>query len=75
MLLYSHISVFPRCLAEKGCSLVRCTLGTSQGEDKLGARDKILIYKGSAPGMRLANIPPVFKKREFQQHLVGPLGK
>ena len=41
VLLNSHISAYTRCLAEKGCSLVRSTWGTSQGEDKPGARDLI----------------------------------
>ena len=57
MLLNSHISANARCLAGKGCSLVWSTWGTSQGEDKLGARDKILNTKvarracaGRAPG-------------------------
>ena len=45
MLLNSHISAYTRCLAEKVCGLVRSTWGTSQGEDKLGARDKILNTK------------------------------
>ena len=42
MLLNSHISAYTRCLAEKVCGLMRSTWGSSQGEDKLGARDKIL---------------------------------
>ena len=45
MLLNSHISVHTRCLAKKVCGLVRSTWGTSQGEDKIGARDKILNTK------------------------------
>ena len=45
MLLNSHISAKTRCLAEKVCGLVRSTWGTAQGEDKLGARDKILNTK------------------------------
>ena len=49
MLLNSHISDYTRCLAEKVCGLVRSTWGTSQGEDKLGARDKILNTTGQ-PG-------------------------
>ena len=58
MLLNSHISAYTRCLAEKVCGLVRSTSGTSQGEDKLGARDKILNTKG----VRRANIPPEYCK-------------
>ena len=57
MLLNSHISAYTRCLAEKVCGLERSTWGTSQGEDKLGARgprDKILNTKVA----RRANIPP-----------------
>ena len=57
MFLNSHISAYARCLARKVCGLVRSTWGTSQGEDKLGARDKILNTKvarracaRSAPG-------------------------
>ena len=38
MLLNSHILAYTRCLAEQVCGLVRSTWGTSQGEDKLGAR-------------------------------------
>ena len=45
MLLNSHISAYTRCLAEKVCGLVRSTWGTSQGEDKLEAKDKILNTK------------------------------
>ena len=39
MLLNSHISAYATCLAGKVCGLVR---PTSRGEDKRGARDKIL---------------------------------
>ena len=45
MLLNSHISAYTRCLAGKVCGLVWSTWGTSQGEDKLGAKDKILFTK------------------------------
>ena len=45
MLLNSHISAYARCLAGKVCGVVRSTWGTSQGEDKPGARDKILNTK------------------------------
>ena len=45
MLLNSHISAYARCLAGKVCGLVRSTWGASQGEDKPGARDKILNPK------------------------------
>ena len=45
MLLNSHISAYTRCFAGKVCGLVRSTWGTSQGEDKLGAGDKILNTK------------------------------
>ena len=41
MLLNSHISAYAMCLAEKVCVPVRSTLGTSLGEDKLGARDRM----------------------------------
>ena len=53
MLLNSRISAYARCLAGKVCGLVRSTWGTSQGEDKLGARDKILNTKVACR----ANIP------------------
>ena len=45
MLLNSHILAYARCLAGKVCGLMRSTWGTSQGEDKLGATDKILNTK------------------------------
>ena len=45
MLLHSHISAYARCFARKVCNLVRATGATSLGEDKLGARDKILNTK------------------------------
>ena len=45
MLLNSHISAYARCLAGKVCSLVQSTWGTSPGEDKFGARDRILNTK------------------------------
>ena len=54
MLLNSHISVYARCSARKVCGLVRSTWGTSRGEGKLGARDKILSTKVA----RRANIRP-----------------
>ena len=45
MLLDSHISAYATCLAGKVCGLVRSTWGTSLGEDKLGARARILNTK------------------------------
>ena len=45
MFLKSHISAYARCLAGKVCSLVRSTWGSSRGEDKLGAKDRILNTK------------------------------
>jgi hypothetical protein len=45
VLLNSHISAYTRYLAEKVCSLLWSTWGTSLGEDKLGARDKICNTK------------------------------
>ena len=42
MLLNSHIPAYARCLAGKVCGLVQSTWGTSLGEDKLGAEDRIL---------------------------------
>ena len=71
MLLNSHISAYTRCLAEKVCGLVRSTQGFSQGEDKLGARDKILNTKvarqacaGRAPGN---HSPTEGRFQQFQQ--------
>ena len=64
VLLNSHISAYARCLVENVCGLVRLTLGTSQGEDKLRARDKILNTKVAhracaerAPGKHSLEIP------------------
>ena len=45
VLLNSHISAYARCLAGKVCGPVLFTWGPSQGEDKLGARDRILSTK------------------------------
>ena len=45
MLLNSHILAYVMCFAWKVCGVVRSTWGTSLGEDKLGARDKILNTK------------------------------
>ena len=72
MLLNSHISAYTRCIAEKVCGLVRSTWGTSQGEDKLGARDKILEAKVAcqactrrAPGRHSPIGPPLFPHPTF----------
>ena len=54
LLLNSHILGYARCLAGKVCGLVWSTWGTSQGEDKPGARDRILNTKVA----RRANLPP-----------------
>ena len=64
VLLNSHISAYTRCLVGKACGLVQSTWGTSQGEDKLGARDKILNTKVA----RRANIPPMVHLPTVQQH-------
>ena len=45
MLLNSHIWAYARCLAGKVCGLVQSTWGASQGEEKPGARGKILNTK------------------------------
>ena len=45
MLLNSHISAYVTCFARKVCGLVQSTWGTSLGEDKLGAKDRILNTK------------------------------
>ena len=57
MLLNSHISAYATCFARRVCGLMRSTWGTFLGEDKLGARDRILNTKvahqacaGLAPG-------------------------
>ena len=44
-MLNYHILACARCLAGKVCGLVRSTWGTSLGEDKVGARDRILNRK------------------------------
>ena len=73
MLLNSHISAYTRCLAEKVCGLVRSTWGTSQGEDKVGARDKIL---NTAPGMRRARagqtFPPSDPRSDANNYNMAP---
>ena len=58
MLLNSHISAYTRCLAGKVCGLVRSTSGTSLGEDKLGARDKILNTKVACRACAGQTFPP-----------------
>ena len=45
MFLTSHILAYATCFAWKVCSLVRSTWGYFLGEDKLGARDRILNTK------------------------------
>ena len=45
MLLNSHISADATCFVRKVCGLVQPTWGTTLGEDKLGARDRILDTK------------------------------
>ena len=63
MLLKPHISASARCLAGKVCGLVRCSWGTSQDEDKPGARDRMLHTKvarqvcaGRVPGKRSPDV-------------------
>ena len=73
MLLNSPISAYTRCLAEKVCGLVRSTWGTSQGEDKLGARDGMLNTKPArraCAGARRANIPPLYREHLSPSGLV-----
>ena len=68
MLLNSHISAYARCLAGKVCGLVRSTWGTSQGEDRPGARDKIIntkVARRACAGQ---------KKREGEAFSPSPLG-
>ena len=65
MLLNSHISAHAMCCAWKVCGLLQPTWGTSLGEDKLGARDRILNKKV----VRRANIP-AGAKRHLQEN--GP---
>ena len=73
MLLNSHISAYASCLAGKVCGLVRSTWGTSQGEDKLGARDKILDTKVACRA-RAGQNPPVdlstYGHRVFHGHFL-----
>ena len=64
MLLNSHISAHARCLAGKVCGLVRSTQGTSLGEDKLGARDKILNTKVARRACAGQTFPP-HRRRGF----------
>ena len=45
MFLTSHILAYATCFAWTVCGLVRSTWGTFLGEDKLGARDRILNTK------------------------------
>ena len=45
MLLNSHISAYATCIAGKVCGPVRSTWGTSLGEDKLGAKARIVHTK------------------------------
>ena len=58
MSLNSHISAYTRCLAEKVCGLVQSTWGTSQDEDKLRARDKILNTKVARRARTGQTFPP-----------------
>ena len=58
MLLNSHISAYTMCLAGKVCGLVWSTWGTSQGEDKLGARDKRLNTKVAHRACSAQTFPP-----------------
>ena len=55
MFLSSHIPAYGTCFAGKVCSPVRFTWGTSLGEDKLGARVRILNTKVA----HRANVPPL----------------
>ena len=76
MLLNSHIWAYTRCLAGKVCGVVWSTWRTSQGEDKLGARDKTLNTKvarracaGRAPGKH----SPLFRQLGLAPH-AGAVG-
>ena len=78
MLLNSHISAYTRCLAEEVCGLVRSTWGASQGEDKLGARNKILNTKvagRACAGRALGKYSPLIRYRapepRFQANGLG----
>ena len=60
MLLNSHVSAYARCLAGKVCGLVRSTWGTSLGEGRLGARDRILNTKVACWACAGQTFPPKF---------------
>ena len=71
----SHISAYARCLAGKVCGLVRSTWGTSQSEDKPGARDKILNTKVARRACAGQTFPPQPKCRTARpQQQAGPRG-
>ena len=63
MLLNSHILAYATCFAGKVCGLVRSTWGTSQGGDKLGARDKILntkVERRACAGQTFPRCTPIY---------------
>ena len=68
-LLSSHIAAYATCLAGEVCGAVQSTWGTSRGEDRLGARARILPTKVahrakgqtfplSAPSCSASSLPP-----------------
>ena len=67
MLLNAHILAYARCFARKVCGLLRSTWGTSQGEDKPGARDKILNGDVPCAVRTLFEKLAVFHHREFSK--------
>ena len=74
MLLNTHISADARCVAGKVCGLVRSTWGTSLGEDKLGARDKILntkVARRACAGQTFPQCYPLVVRSMSRQFALG----
>ena len=57
------------CFARKVCGLVRSTRGTSQGEGKLGARDKILNTKVARRACAGQTFPRILENSIKRAHL------
>ena len=73
MLLNSHISAYARCHAGKVCGLVGSAWGTSQGEDKPGARDKILNTKVACRARARQTFPPCPQAVQTERNQTAPL--
>ena len=59
MLFNSHIPAYAMCFAGKVCGPVQSTWGHSLGEDKLGARARILDTKVACPA-RAGQLFPLY---------------